>query len=188
MPPNYVIRDATPHDEDFIRQLRRRNHMLNAPILRIAGMTRQEVDEAMDEWAERNLADIRKMEKTRTYIAETEEGYRIGYIIVSYGVRDDFSQLPQGFIWDIGVERVYWGTGVAQRLMERAENYVREEGGLFVSLNVNANNGRAVAFYRKLGYIEEWKTMGKLLFDVEAAAKAAHASPSETEPPSETES
>lgn len=173
----YLIREATSEDEEFIRQLRRRNHMLNAPILRIAGMTRKEVDNAMDEWAERNLADIRTLEKTRTYIAQTEEGFRVGYVIVSWGVRDDFSQLPQGFIWDIGVERVHWGTGVAKLLMERAEDYVREEGGLFMALNVNANNGRAVAFYRKLGYVEEWKTMGKLLVDVEAEAKKQESKP-----------
>jgi len=167
MPESYTVRDATPDDDEFMRTLRRRNHMLNAPILRIAGFTRKEVDEAMEDWIRRSVEEIRQVESTQTYIAETADGTRVGYMIVSWGVRDDFSQHPQGFIWDVGVAREHWGTGVAKMLMDKAEDFVRSQGGLFVSLNVNANNGRAVAFYKKLGYVEEWKTMGKLLIDVE---------------------
>jgi ribosomal protein S18 acetylase RimI-like enzyme len=165
MTDTYTLRPATDGDEDFIRNLRRRNYMINAPLLRIAGFTREEVDAAMDDWTERSLAEMRKHETVRTTIAQTENGDRVGYIIVLWGTRDDFSQIPQGYIYDLGVVRTHWGRGVAQRLMEDAEAYIREQGGLFVALNVNANNGRAVAFYRKLGYVEEWKTMGKRLFD-----------------------
>jgi ribosomal protein S18 acetylase RimI-like enzyme len=49
-------------------------------------------------------------------------------------------------------------------LLKEAEREIKERGGIFIALTVNAQNGRAVEFYRKLGYLEEWKVMGKNLY------------------------
>ncbi|GIX07307.1 MAG: hypothetical protein KatS3mg115_1710 [Candidatus Poribacteria bacterium] len=159
----YRLRPANEADEEFIRTLRRQNYMHNAPILRIAGMTTQEVIEAMDAWTERSLAEMNKYDTVYTTIAETEEGEPVGYIIVLWPAHDDFSQLPQGYVFDLGVKREHRGTGCAAMLLQHAEDFVRKQGGLFIALNVNAQNGRAVAFYKKHGYLEEWKMMGKCL-------------------------
>ena len=167
MAQQYRLRPATDEDDAFIRDLRRKNYMQNAPILRIVGLTAEEVVEAMEDWTERSLAEMNRYDSVRVTIAETEEGEPVGYIIVLWPAQDDFSQLPQGYIYDIGVTREHRGTGCAQLLIEHAEEFVRENGGLFIALNVNAQNGRAVAFYKKQGYIEEWKVMGKCLIEPE---------------------
>ncbi len=164
MASQFRLREATEEDDDFVRELRRRNYMVNAPIMRIAGYTREEVIEALDMWTERSLSEMGRYENVRTVIAETEEGESVGYAISLWPTQDDFSQLPQGYIYDIGVHRKHWGTGVAAMLLEDAERDIKERGGAFVALTVNAQNGRAVEFYRKLGYLEEWKVMGKNLY------------------------
>lgn len=169
MPENYHIRLATEADDDFIWSLRKRNFLINAPMLRTAGLPRDEIHEAMTGWTRRSMDDMLKKDddSSRFFVAVSEDDKPVGYIIVLWGTMDDFTQIPQGFIFDLGVSREHWGTGVAQLLMDEAEKFVKEKGGLFVSLNVNAHNGRAVAFYKKLGYMEEWKIMGKRLFEIE---------------------
>ena len=164
MANQYRLREGTDEDDEFVAELRRRNYMLNAPIMRIAGFTRDEIIEAMDGWTRRSLTDMNRYETVRTVIAETEEGEPAGYAISLWPAQDDFSQLPQGYIYDIGIHRKHWGTGVATLLLRDAEAYVRDHGGAFIALTVNAQNGRAVEFYRKLGYLEEWKVMGKNLY------------------------
>ena len=122
------------------------------------------MDRILDGWTQRSLADMSRYEVIRTIIAETEDGERVGYAISLWPAQDDFSQLPQGYIFDIGVERQHWGTPVAEMLLKEAEREIKERGGIFIALTVNAQNGRAVEFYRKLGYLEEWKVMGKNLY------------------------
>ena len=168
MPGTYSVRLATEADDEFIRGLRRRNYMQNAPILRIAGMLSEEVVEAMDEWTERSLAGMGDTDSIRITVAQTDEGEAIGYLMLLWPAMDDFSQLPQGYVYDIGVSRQHWGLQVGAMLIKDAEDHVREQGGAFIQLNVNAQNGRAVEFYRKNGYIEEWKVLGKSLIGPES--------------------
>ena len=168
----YRLRPATDADRTWIDSVRRSNYMMNAPIMRIAGYSRDEIVEAMNDWTKRSLGEMEKYDSLHVTIAETTQGIAVAYIMVLWPAQDDFAQLPQGYIQDLGVVRAHWGTGVAALLMEHAERFIREQGGLFVALNVNAQNGRAVAFYKKNGYMEEWKTMGKCLVtqeEIEAA-------------------
>jgi ribosomal protein S18 acetylase RimI-like enzyme len=168
MPETYSVRLATEGDDEFIRGLRRRNFMQNAPILRIAGMLAEEVVEAMEEWTDRSLSGMGDMDSIRITVAETADGEAIGYLMLLWPAMDDFSQLPQGYIYDIGVQRQHWGMQAGALLIKDAEDHVREQGGAFIQLNVNAQNGRAVEFYRKNGYLEEWKVLGKCLIGPES--------------------
>ena len=168
LPEQYGVRVATDADGAFIHGLRRRNYMQNAPILRIAGLTADEVVESMAEWTDRSLEGMEELDSIRVTIAETEAGEAIGYLMLLWPAMDDFSQLPQGYIYDIGVTRQHWGMDVGALLVKDAEDHVREQGGAFIQLNVNAQNGRAVEFYRKNGYLEEWKVLGKCLYTAES--------------------
>lgn len=168
MPDTYSVRAATGADDDFIRGLRRRNFMQNAPILRIAGLTGDEVVESMEDWTARSLDGMDGLDSIRVTIAATAAGETVGYLMLLWPAMDDFSQLPQGYIYDIGVTRPHWGMNVGALLIKDAEDHVRKQGGAFIQLNVNAQNGRAVEFYRKNGYIEEWKVLGKCLIGPES--------------------
>ncbi|EMA62587.1 GNAT family N-acetyltransferase [Halorubrum lipolyticum] len=55
-------------------------------------------------------------------------------------------------VGDIYVAEAYRGTGIAGRLMERAEVDAREQGCGQLRLDVDADNGRAMAFYEKQGF------------------------------------
>jgi ribosomal protein S18 acetylase RimI-like enzyme len=45
-----------------------------------------------------------------------------------------------------------WGTGVADLLFEAVLSHARAVGATLVDLTVNRNNGRALAYYRRIGF------------------------------------
>ena len=99
----------------------------------------------------------------RTYVAVDEQNWPIGYVIVIAEAKDDFRPERQGFLCDLAVEEDYWGKTVAADLIETAESYIKRMGHEFMMLNVSAYNQRAINFYHKLGYSNEWLMMGKRL-------------------------
>ena len=54
----------------------------------------------------------------------------------------------------IGIEREHQGKGFGQALMEGAIAWAREAGLAWVDLGVFEGNDRAIALYRKLGFVE----------------------------------
>lgn len=56
------------------------------------------------------------------------------------------------FIGNLYVAPRYRGTGLVDKLIERAMQYAREEGCVEFSLGVEATNDRAKAYYEKLGF------------------------------------
>jgi ribosomal protein S18 acetylase RimI-like enzyme len=52
------------------------------------------------------------------------------------------------------VDRPHHGRGFAQRLMDVVEDYARALGGTRIWLGVWENNLRAIAFYRKRGFVQ----------------------------------
>lgn len=50
------------------------------------------------------------------------------------------------------VDRAYRGTGVADDLIARAIRHAREDGAVELTLRVDVNNDRALAYYEKLGF------------------------------------
>lgn len=95
-------------------------------------------------------------------VAETEEGEFCGHVILVtgyFGITGD----PLGWILDITVCPSFRGTGLSQKLHEIVEIILRERniGGL--CLGVTSTNNRAVNFYKRLGYKEEFIQMVKIL-------------------------
>lgn len=63
------------------------------------------------------------------------------------------SEKPVAFgILSIAVDPKFQGSGVAQLLMEHAENIALERGFTLMRLSVHPSNGRAVRFYEKMGW------------------------------------
>ena len=52
----------------------------------------------------------------------------------------------------IAVREEERGAGIGARLMAAAEDWARERGAEFATLDMSARNERAAAFYRRLGY------------------------------------
>jgi len=160
---NFKVREYTDDDEKFVRVLSRKYLLCSASELRLGDLPDDQKLDRMQNWYEQIEKKIKNVSTAKTYIAVDENDNRLGYVIVFWGAKDDFRPQRQGFLCDIAVKEEYWGKGVAQALMKTAENYVKSMGAEYMALNVSAFNKRAVKFYQKLGYVEEWKMMGKKL-------------------------
>ena len=71
----------------------------------------------------------------------------------------------QGIVLALAVAKEYEGKGVAQKLMEHAEQWAREQGFKQLVLNVFAANAKVLKIYQKLGYETEQIKMVKILSD-----------------------
>jgi len=97
-------------------------------------------------------------------VAETEEGEFCGHVILVtgyFGITGD----PLGWILDITVCPPFRGTGLSQKLHEIVEIILKEQHIGGICLGVTSVNERAVNFYKKLGYQEEFVQLVKVLQD-----------------------
>jgi ribosomal protein S18 acetylase RimI-like enzyme len=105
--------------------------------------------------------------ETRAWLAEVEPGAApVGYAILTAPVFP--ADLVQ--VGDLELRRVYvfskfHGAGVGKDLMERAIAAAREQGAGRLLLGVHPYNHRALAFYRKTGFVQ----VGTRVFQVGAS-------------------
>jgi len=71
----------------------------------------------------------------------------MGYVGVLY-------VLDEGEISNIAVHPLYTGKGVGYALMRAAQEYCRRAGVKTLHLEVRPSNTRAIALYRKCGFIQ----------------------------------
>ncbi len=74
---------------------------------------------------------------------------------VSVGERAHFSGCVDAYVGELVVARSAQGRGVGRALMARAEQWGRERGHAYLTLETGAANARARAFYTGLGYLDE---------------------------------
>ena len=55
-------------------------------------------------------------------------------------------------MWGVYVVEDHRGTGLAERLMAAGQDYLQTLGIRRIEARVSAPNGRAIAFYRRLGF------------------------------------
>ncbi|HIC18162.1 TPA: GNAT family N-acetyltransferase [Candidatus Poribacteria bacterium] len=157
------VRECQDHDQDFIDQLRQEHLLASAPKSRLTDLSRDEIVARMENWYSEKIQLLQDVPVCRTYIATDENDQPLGYAIVVAEAKDDFRSERQGFLCDLAVGEQYWVKGVAQALIKACEDYIKRMGHQFMMLNVSAFNDRAIEFYEKLGYVEEWRMMGKRL-------------------------
>lgn len=83
---------------------------------------------------------------SRTIIAMDEQE-RIAAFIIVHLLRSGI-----GEVVTIDVEPNYRRQGIAQKLMERGEQWLRQQGARGIFLEVDEGNRAAIALYRKFGY------------------------------------
>jgi GNAT superfamily N-acetyltransferase len=86
------------------------------------------------------------MEKGRFLLAENAAGLA-GCVYVE-------PRANRGYLGLLGVDPAQQGTGLGRKLMDAAEDFLREAGCLAVDLRVISARTPLPAFYRHLGYIE----------------------------------
>ncbi len=152
-----TIRQALPSDATFVSGLSPRLSGVPGPSWHDLA--------AMEGFQDRYMAATfspAELEGASTLIAETADGRRLGYIHVRPG-KDGVSDEPCGYVSLLALDKGAEGTGVARRLMEAAEDWARARGYRLLSLDVFADNRRAIDFYRRGGFERETIRMVKPL-------------------------
>ena len=146
---------ATPSDLPFM-------HSLSPRLSRVPGPPWHDVA-AMDGFQDRHMAvSLAPAEGSSTLIARGADGRRLGYVHLRPG-RDGVTDEPCGYISLLAVTAEAEGMGVARRLMAAAEDWARGHGYRLLSLDVFADNERAVEFYGRGGFRAETIRMVKPL-------------------------
>jgi ribosomal protein S18 acetylase RimI-like enzyme len=154
------IRPFTPSDTNFIESLIPRFSEFDLPAWR----QKDEIDTA-------NLASLKKAMETpepgsAIYIAEDETGKRAGFLHLQTQI-DYFNGEKIAYISDLAVDSAFEGQGVGRILLDKAEDWAREQGCSLLTLYVFSGNSRARKIYEKFGFKEEVVKYVKPLFQKE---------------------
>lgn len=95
-------------------------------------------------WSENALSEELDNPNAR-FFAAVAEGKTVGYV----GVHSVFGE---NYIDNIAVTSLYRKKGIATALLKFLEATARDEGDLFISLEVRKSNEKAIRLYEKLGY------------------------------------
>ncbi|HEX4227838.1 MAG TPA: GNAT family N-acetyltransferase [Bryobacteraceae bacterium] len=115
---------------------------------------------------------------TSTWVAQ-ESDAAVGWISAGPS-RDTDAGTSAGEIWAIYVAPGCWGKGVGRSLCVQAEQHLRTEGFIAVTLWVLKDNERAVKFYQSNGFIldigaiKEIERGGRTLSEVRFQHRAVH--------------
>lgn len=150
-----TLRPATADDGAFIDSL--------SPRLSGAPRPAWHDTTAMEGFQDRHMAaSFAPVEGAATLIACAEDGERLGYIHLR-PARDGVTDEACGYVSLLATTAEAEGLGVARRLMGAAEDWARGRGYRLLSLDVFADNKRAVAFYERRGFRSETFRMVKPL-------------------------
>ena len=150
-----TLRAATDDDRPFIDNLSPRLSSVPRPAWHDLA--------AMEGFQDRHMPEsFAPVEGTATFVACGEDGRRLGYIHLRPG-KDGVTDEPCGYISLLATTKDAEGSGVATRLMTAAEDWARGRGYRLLSLDVFADNRRAVYFYRRGGFKTETRRMAKPL-------------------------
>ena len=101
------------------------------------------------------LADALSSDDSTIFVAADDDGRPLGFIHLTTA-DDYYDATPTAHVADVVVAGDAAGRGVGTALMERAEQWAREQGFAMLTLNVFTANRRARDLYAKLGFAEEW--------------------------------
>jgi GNAT superfamily N-acetyltransferase len=152
---NITLRPAAADDRAFIDSLSPRLSSVPRPAWHDMA--------AMEGFQDRHMAaSFAPVDGASTLIAYAEDGKHLGYIHLRPG-KDGVTDEPCGYVSLLATTKEAEGSGVATLLMTAAEDWARGRGYRLLSLDVFADNRRAVDFYRRGGFKTETRRMVKPL-------------------------
>jgi ribosomal protein S18 acetylase RimI-like enzyme len=139
-----TIRRATMDDLAFLRKMIWEGIYVSKTLITYMGMDQIQrfEDEYWQKW---------EQEPEPGFVAVDADGRKVGAVTLKANDKD---QPVSGWRIGIGVEADRRGQGIGSRLIERAIEYAREQRATYISLSVDPVNPRAVALYRRMGFVE----------------------------------
>ena len=124
--------------------------------------------EVVGESVERQVQRLRRDEgfPSQAFVAKTDDGTQAGFVWVAKTHNDSTGQLEASLLNQY-VAEPYRGQGLGRRLMEKAEDWARQQGLPRIALSVGANNSIGQGLYESLGYQVETLRMSKKLEEQE---------------------
>jgi ribosomal protein S18 acetylase RimI-like enzyme len=151
------LRTARPEDRDFLQALSPRLSGVPGPAWHdLAAM-----EGFQDRYTAATFAPP-ALDGSSTLVAWSGDGRRLGYVHMRPG-KDGVTEEPCGYVSLLAVDKDAEGSGVATRLMAAAQDWALKRGYRFLCLDVFADNGRAVDFYKRIGFESETIRMVKPL-------------------------
>ncbi|EKX64472.1 acetyltransferase, GNAT family [Streptomyces ipomoeae 91-03] len=164
VPEGYVIRSIRAEEWREVRELRLA--ALRDPIAHLAFLERYEdaVERSDAYWKERTEGAAEGVRERQQIVAEVvgDDGRGEGWVgsvtvlVEEAGVRDYFGEMVerrQGHLVGVFLREGHRGKGVGEALFAAALAWAREVGLQRVRLFVHEGNGRAAAFYRRIGFV-----------------------------------
>lgn len=90
------------------------------------------------------------LDKDGFYFIAVEKEEILGWVLVGT-TKDQFTEKPIGFIYELYIRQAYRGKGHSKRLMNAAIGHFQEEGYAEVRLSAKAENP-AVLMYENMGF------------------------------------
>lgn len=150
------VRQATRSDHDFLVALSPRLSGVPGPAWHDLV--------AMEQFQDRYMAATvnQAVENSQTLIAVSDDDVRLGYIHMQPG-KDGVTDEACGYVAILALTKQAEGQGIAGLLMSHAEDWARDMKYRFLSLDVFADNRRAIDFYERGGFRSETIRMVKPL-------------------------
>lgn len=139
------IRLATLDDKDFIVSLTPRLVEFTPPVWREATQLIAQDIAVLVDALDNPLPD------SAIYVAEDSDGRSVGFVHLRTVV-DYYTQQKHGHVADLVVSPTSAGQGIGQALMRQAEEWARRQQYTWLTLNVFAQNRRAIKLYERIGY------------------------------------
>ena len=152
------IREAGDSDRDMFWRATLDTAWGDIPDDEKARLSRREFEQHFKRAAQPYLEE----HQNRLFVAVDEGGRVIGYTLLGRSV-PFYSPKPYCFVFDIFVAEDARRRGVAQKLLDFAFEWFRDQGLDKVKLEVAENNHRAMPLYVKMGFRPERRVMGRPL-------------------------
>ncbi|MCS0600630.1 GNAT family N-acetyltransferase [Streptomyces sp. LP11] len=156
---DYVVRAIRPDEWAAVKRLRL--DALRDPVAHLAFLETYEVAAARDDtfWQERAIGSGEASESARQLVAEAPDGSWAGTVtvLVEEPGDKDWAGYPierrQGHVVGVFVRPEHRGNGLVEALFRAGVEWAWERGAERVRLFVHADNGRAQAAYRRVGFV-----------------------------------
>jgi GNAT superfamily N-acetyltransferase len=150
-----TVRPATGRDEAAVMAL--------VPRLRAFQPATFRPTEALDAGERRTLRRFFDGSNADAVLWVAEDGGTVVGMAYAERATDYFTQETHGHLGIIAVAADAEGRGVGRALLETVEQWSRDAGFRFLSLNVFADNARAIAVYEKSAYQADFVRYVKLM-------------------------
>ena len=97
------------------------------------------------------------LEKGSYYLIATENDKLMGWILIGTS-KDQFTDMMNGFIYELFVIEEFRGNGISKMLMGAGIDHLKQDGYLEIRLSAFAGN-QAIKLYEKLGFSIRTVTM-----------------------------